>query len=219
MIFQNSERTPKLGHSTVHKIGWWADVLLRVFCIVKTYIWHIVCKNVCILIYFYTQDAVAVICRLFSQSIICCRFDFYKSNYNYNLQRNRFIPNWIQRCFNGFGFLLNIICIRNQLQFHIRIAQAIWIHWNQISALFNYWWTKQNDKNDFTSEWESSNLLPSYCRMHDMHFIINEHRILHNDIRKVFYFSAFFYVNVGICSSFPECEKKTLKIFHILRRK
>lgn len=55
-----------------------------------------------------------------------------------NSQCNRFIPNWIQWCFNRFCFLLNVICVWNEFQFYVRIAQSIWIHWNKISPFFNW---------------------------------------------------------------------------------
>lgn len=66
-------------------------------------------------------------------------------NFQENLQRQRLIPNGIQRRFDCFRFSLHAIGVRNELDFHVRIAQAIWIHWNEISALSGRrrWWERE----------------------------------------------------------------------------
>lgn len=53
------------------------------------------------------------------------------------VQRDRLVPHWIQTRLDGLGLLLNAVGIRNQLQLHVRIAQAVRIHWNKIPALFD----------------------------------------------------------------------------------
>lgn len=64
--------------------------------------------------------------------------------YSYYLQCNRFIPLWVQWSLNCFSFLFDIIAIVwNKLKFDVGIAQTIRIHWNEISALFDWNNTKK----------------------------------------------------------------------------
>lgn len=53
---------------------------------------------------------------------------------SHHLQRQHLVPNRIQRRFHGLGFPLDAVGVGNELDFHVRIGQPVWIHWNEISA-------------------------------------------------------------------------------------
>lgn len=54
------------------------------------------------------------------------------------LQNKGFIPDRIKGGPDGSGLLLcEILWVRNQLEFHIRIRETIWIHRNQVQCFSN----------------------------------------------------------------------------------
>lgn len=54
-----------------------------------------------------------------------------------HVQSDRFVPHRVQRRLNRFGLLFDAVRVGDQLQFHVRIAEAIWIHRDEIATLFD----------------------------------------------------------------------------------
>lgn len=58
---------------------------------------------------------------------------------NLYLQIDRLIPHGIKGSLDGFGFLLDAVRVWNQLELHVRIAEPVRVHRNEIATLFDWW--------------------------------------------------------------------------------
>jgi hypothetical protein len=55
-----------------------------------------------------------------------------------HVQSQRFVPFRIERCLDGFGLFLDVIRVRNEASFDVRIRQSVGIHRDQVLALANF---------------------------------------------------------------------------------